>query len=185
MRFHLSCMMLALTLAGCASPNPSLYTLEPVRGTAHGGAPSVIVVRVVDIPRYLERQEIVRFTDHGHVVVADNDWWSEPLKLMLQRVTAEDLTQRLPASNVLSGESALGAPPDVDVVISLRQLDRRSDGQVALTGLAALRYRDRPEYLEPLRIVVQGSGPAITAQVGAMSLALAGAADAIAAALAK
>ena len=177
--------MLGLILAGCASPNPALYTLEPVGGKARNAAPSIIVVRVVDIPRYLEREEIVRFTDHGRVVVAENDWWSEPLKPMLQRVMAEDLAQRLPASNVLSGGSALGVPPDVDVVVSLRQLNRISNGLVTLTGFAAFRYREKPERLEPMRIVVQGFGPSTTDQVGTTSQALAEATDVLAASLTK
>ncbi len=185
MVFRIACMMLGMTLAGCASPNPALYTLEPVRGTARSAAPSVIVVRVADIPRYLEREEVVRFADHGRVVVAENDWWSEPLKPMLQRVMAEDLAQRLPASNVLSGGSVLGVPSDVDVVVSLRELDRTPNGQVTLTGFAVLKFREKPEYLEPMYIVVQGVGPSTTDQVGTTSLVLAEATDVIAASLAR
>ena len=185
MVLRMSCMMLGMTLAGCASPNPALYTLEPVGGKPRNAAASVIVVRFVDIPRYLEREEIVRFADHGRVVVAENDWWSEPLKPMLQRVMAEDLAQRLPDSNVLSGGSVLGMPPDVDVVVSLRQLDRSTNGQVTLTGFAAIRSREKPEYLEPMRIVVQGFGSSTTDQVATTSLTLAEAADVIAASLTK
>ena len=179
------CMILLAAVAGCAGPDPALYTLEPVRGTAHAAVASLIAVRVADIPRYLEREEIVRSADGGRVVVAQNDWWSEPLKPMLQRVLAEDLAQRLPASDVLPGSNVLATPSDVDVVVTLTQLDRTADGQVTLAGFAAIRPRRQPEHLEPMRIVMQGSGRSITDQVGTTSATLAAAADVIAARLAN
>ena len=184
MGFRICSILLAIILEGCTSPSPALYTLEPVRGTARAGAPATIVVRVANIPRYLEREEIVRTADHGRVVIAENDWWSEPLKPMLQRVMAENIAERLPASDVLSDESVLGAPPDVDVVVSVGQLDRNLDGQVTLTGFAAFRYREKPRHLEPMRIVVKGVGQSTADQVGTTSLVLAKAADVIAASLA-
>ena len=76
-------------LAACASTNPTLYTLAPVPGAPHPGAPPVVVLREISLARYLERPQIVRSSASYQLDVMVNDWWGEPLGAMLGRILVE------------------------------------------------------------------------------------------------
>mgnify|MGYP003292823500 CR=1 FL=1 len=47
-------------VTACASPSPRLYTVAPVEGPVHSGAPKVIALHDIGTARYLERSQIVR-----------------------------------------------------------------------------------------------------------------------------
>ncbi len=86
--------------------------MEPRPGLVQAGARRVVVVRGVGLPRYLEQQEVVRAAGQGRLRVAENDWWSEPLGEMLQRVLVANLAQRLPGTYVLADGGPIAAHPD-------------------------------------------------------------------------
>ena len=131
----------------------------------------VVVVRSVEVPRYLEREEIVRIASQDRVAIANNDWWSEPLPAMLRRVMALDIAQRLPASNVLAGEGVIGLHPDAEVEISLEQFDRSENGQIALAGFVAIQFRNHQRSLDRFHVEKPDGGVSMAEQVKAMSLA--------------
>jgi uncharacterized lipoprotein YmbA len=174
-----------LLLAGCASPNPNLYTLAARPGTTRAAGPSLVVVRSVGIPRYMEREEIVRSDAADRLVVASNDWWGEPLSAMIRRVLAEDLALRLPASNVLAGEGVIGLQPDAEIEVTLARFDRDASGAITLAGFAAIQRKGAPQSLVRLAVTVPGSGATTGDEVNALSDALAQAADGVAQRLAE
>jgi len=171
---------IAWLLAGCASPNPNLYTLAPSPGAVHTVAPSVVVVRTIAIPRYMEREEIVRSASADRLVAASNDWWAEPLAAMTRRVLAEDLAQRLPAAKVLAGDGVIGLQPDAEIEVTLEQFDRDPNGAIILAGFAAIQTKGVPQSLVRLAVTVPAGGRTTGDEVTAMSAALAQAADMIA-----
>ena len=61
-RRHALTLVAALP-AACASPNPTLYTLATVPGDTRMAHRSLIELRQVALPHYLERSEIVRSTE--------------------------------------------------------------------------------------------------------------------------
>lgn len=200
----------ALLVAGCASPSPDLYSLEPRPGAVRTGpvlasarearqtgtqtgARRVIVVRGVGLPRYLEREEIVRSAGGTRLHVAGNDWWGEPLRAMLRRVLVADLAQRLPGADVLADEGPIAAHPDAEVEVDVQRFDRDPggrdpggrdaggrdpdgrdpDGPVLLDGYAAVTAGPgRPRTLDRLRLGVPVAASTTKAQVDAMSAAL-------------
>lgn len=127
-----------LLLAACASPSPALYTLQPVNGSAAGGAPAVIQLRQVGIAQYLDRNTIVRSIDAYRVAVYDNDWWSEPLGGMIGRVLAAGLSQRLPGSTVTLENAAVSLPPEIAVQVQISRFDVDPAGALVLEAQVAL-----------------------------------------------
>ena len=208
----------ALLAAGCASPGPDLYSLEPRPGGVHpgpvlaspvlAGEPArlqaatqsglrrVIVVRGVGLPRYLERDEIVRAAGGSRLRVAGNDWWGEPLRVMLRRVLVADLAQRLPGADVLADEGPIAAHPDAEVEVDVQQFDSKASGRDAgdpggpmlLDGYAAVIPAGIgpgwPRTLDQLHLNVPMAAGTTKAQVDAMSTALGQVADAVAGRLA-
>jgi uncharacterized lipoprotein YmbA len=131
MRFSLAPLRLAplrlapllCLLAGCASPNPKLYTLARVPGPAAASTLRVIEIRHVGLARYLDRPGIVTHVDAYRVTLADDARWAEPLPDMLARVVATDLGARLPGSTVFTAASAISAEADVTVEIDIQRFD--------------------------------------------------------------
>jgi len=196
-----------LLLGGCASPSPNLYSLEPRPGAVHpgpvlAGGPvrlqaamrRVVVVRGVGVPRYLEREEIVRAAGGTRLRVAGNDWWGEPLRVMLRRVLVADLAQRLPGADILADEGPIAAHPDAEVEVDIQRFDRDAGGRdaeggdpggpVLLDGYVAVTGPGRPRTLDRLRLQALVAADTTKAQVDAMSTALGQAADIIAGRLA-
>ncbi len=170
---------LMLLLTGCASPDPALYTLDVRPGQTRAGARRVIVVRSVGLPRYLDRPEIVRNSGEARMRVSANDWWGEPLGVMLKRVLARDLAQRLPGSNVLADGGPISVRPDLEVEVEFERFDREPSGLIVLAGHVALAGGTGGGVLQRLNVVVPANGPATRDQVDAMSDALGQAAEII------
>ncbi len=175
----------AAGLAGCASPNPNLYAIATVPGVAEGGAPRVIVLRGVGLPRYLERPEIVVSSQQYRLNVSGNNWWGEPLGAMLNRTLIAELGQRLPGSGVFGEAGAISVDPDVRAEVNIQRLDADAAGNVILDAqIAVSPTRGRQKVRTgTLHISVPPPSPSITGQVAATSSAVGQLADALAALL--
>ena len=124
--------LLAVVPAACQSPNPLLYTLTVVPGPERPGAPRVIELRGVAVAHYLERSQIVRSSEDFRLDVSGNDWWGEPLDVMMGRVLTQELTQRLPGSTVYGENGAISTNSDDRIAINLQRLDADHTGAVIL-----------------------------------------------------
>ena len=180
MRRRALLLLPTLLLEGCASSSPDLYSLDPRPGPVRAGRRQVVVVRGVGLPRYLERNEIVRSAGQARLRVAENDWWGEPLRAMLRRVLAADLSQRLPGADVLADEGPVAGRPDAEVEVEVQRFDRSPGGPVVFEGYAAITGPGRTRTLDRLRAEAPVAADTTRAQVEAMSAALGQVADAIA-----
>lgn len=178
---------LAALLAGCASPDPALYTLQSrpgaprVAALASAGktARPVVVVHNVELARYLERDEIVRSSEQVRLVVSRNDWWGEPLRAMLRRVLIDDIAQRLPNADVLADNSPIAAHANAEIQVAVQRFDGNDGGQVVFVGYAQVT-RDGKPVLDRLRFSVPTAAGTVKDQVEAMSAALGQVADVVA-----
>ena len=172
-------------LAGCASPNPDLYTISVVPGTPQPGGPKLVVVREIGLARYLERSQIVRSSEDYRLNVRSNDWWGEPLGSMLGRILAEELSQRLPGTNVFSESGAITSDADSVVELNVQRMDAGSDGVLVLAAQVAVRQLRgrRADRTQTFRLSVPLAGPDTRSAVAAMSTAVGQLADGIAAML--
>lgn len=169
--------------AACGtSPDPVLYTLQPVGGTARGGGPHSVVLHEIGLAKYLDRPQIVRASGDYQLDISRGDWWGEPLGRMIGRVLADELSQRLPGTSVFSETGAIN--PDSDVALAVNILGFAADrsGAVVLSAQAAVEragHRGTPRTTS-VRISVVPTSSGVRGQVAAMSTALGQFADTIA-----
>jgi uncharacterized protein len=173
---------LAALPASCGSPNPTLYVLAMMPGSARSGAPRIIQLRALSVPHYLERSQIVRSSEGYRMDVLSNQWWGEPLDSMITRILVQELNQRLPGSTVYGDNGAISTPPDATVEINLQRFDLDHDGAVLLAAQVAVEGK-RPA-TRSVALTLPPVDATTHALVGAMSAAVAQLADTIAALLA-
>lgn len=138
-------LWLVLLLAGCASgPATRLYLLSPVPGTTIPHAAHTIVIREVNLPRYLDRPQIViRGSDHRlHIV--ESAHWGEDLREHLTRTLAENLGMRLPGSTVLPAPSFSQVRVDLRLEVEITRFEAADDGQVHLAARWRLGADSQP-----------------------------------------
>jgi uncharacterized lipoprotein YmbA len=140
-------LVLLALLAGCASPNPELYTLAPVAGPVlsvpalSSGRPT-IELRRIGLAAYLDRPGIVRSNAPYRLKVTDDQRWGEPLGSMLGRVFIEDLMQRLPDAMIFSEAGAISTPASTILEIDVERFDTDANGQAVLLAQVAIRHDD-------------------------------------------
>lgn len=177
-------MVLPLALAGCGtSPPTRYYALKPVLTTAsvrHGsGLP--IVVDLVRLPSMLDRRKMVSASGSNQMKISSQDRWAAPLDEMIHSVLFRDLQERLPGGLVVSGNVVSAGQPQRDLVIDVQQFEPNDRGRVTLDAdWALLSPGPAAVAMHPAHIVVPVHTERTTAQVAAMSRAVAELADQIA-----
>jgi uncharacterized lipoprotein YmbA len=174
-----------VSVAGCASVNPTLYTLAPVPGAARGAGPRVVVLRQVGLPRYLDRSQIVRSSDNYRLDIDASNWWGEPLGAMIARVLEEELSERLPGTSVFSDTGAIAAEADATVEVNIQRMDADAAGTVILAAQAAVVFTGarKAPHTRAVRFTAQPPSPGVQGEVAAISVVLGQLADTVAAML--
>jgi uncharacterized protein len=170
-----------LSITGCASPDPNLYTLAVIAGPVRPGGPPLVVLHEINVAKYLEGIHIVRSSADYRLDVRSNDWWGEPPASMLGHVLVEELTQRLPGTDVFSEMGAIPVNAGTVVEVNVQRMDADADNVVVLTAQIAVTD-PRPRSVTRRRSV-RFSVPAAAdtrAVVAAISVAVGQLADAIA-----
>jgi uncharacterized lipoprotein YmbA len=183
---RLAALALLALLAGCASPNPNLYTLRAMAGAEHHIGARTVELRRIGLAGYLDRPEIVRTTAQYRLMLASNDRWGEPLGSMLDRVFTEDLLGRLPGTAVFTESGAISTNPDRVLEIDVQRFDADADGTLVLVAQVAVRHGDERQSasVRTVRLTDRPASPALSEYVAAMSRALAQLADEVAGMLA-
>ena len=188
-------VLLALVmLAACAASEPSrFYTLAPQARAEAAGAPAAsgkagrhVALSPVQVPRYLDRPEIITRTDANTIELAEFDKWTEPLAEMVGRVLSEDLSRRLPDERVFLLPVRQAVPIDRVVDTQIMRFDADAGGVVTLDARWQVFGKDGRSLIDARDTVVQepgGSDGGKAALAAAMSRALSRLAADIAAAL--
>jgi uncharacterized lipoprotein YmbA len=169
-----ACLLVTLALASCASQNAKIYTLvasgSDVRPTRR---PVTMSVATVDVPKYLDRPQIVRRSSEVELGIAEFERWGEPLGNMVQRVLAEDLTRRLPPGSVVTTSSTLTGGEKSSVELNLSRFDAEADGTIVLEAQWRIR-RNGQSVSSPqiVRIISHPTDASTMATVKAMSDAI-------------
>lgn len=172
---------LLAVLAACSSPPPKVYTLAATPGTLVGGRPVAASVAAVEVPKYLDRPQIVRRSGSVELGVDEFERWGEPLANMVQRVLAEDLTARLPAGSVVTTSRTLSGDETLTVELAVGRFDPEPDGTIVLEAQWRLRRNAGSRAAtETARISRRPADQSTAAEVEAMSAALGDLADRIA-----
>lgn len=177
--------LLLAGVAGCASARTSYFALAPVSGTPTTGGPATVEVRQPGIAGYLDRNGIVRGDSEYRLDVASTQVWGEPLSDMVGRVMAEDLSQRLPGTQVTAAQGVISSRPDLLVELQVNRFDSGHDGMLTLVAqVAVLRASNRlPLVTRSFRLTAPDAGKGTTELVARMSTLLGQLADRTAAML--
>lgn len=165
--------------AGCASPSPTLYTLDAVPGVTHAGGPRIVILQDVGLAPYLDRKPIVRSTSDYHIAVETNAWWGETLSAMIGRVLVTELDQRLPGTQVFAESSTVSPAADATVALTVTRFETDAAGSVVLVADLGITFAGgmRAPITDTLRVTAQPSGTGVAGQVAGMSAALGRLAD--------
>jgi uncharacterized lipoprotein YmbA len=196
--------LLALATGCGSSPEPIFYALSPTRGVVQAQAPAVppppasqgasaapsgvphaIRIRRPGLAGYLDRPEIVRRVVEFRLGVASNERWGEPLDMMVARVLAEDIQQRVPGASVFTAEGAITADPDATVEVDVQRFDVGETGEVNLVAQVAVERgaTHTAAATQAVRLGARPKGDTTAALVATMSDLLGQMADQIAAML--
>ena len=167
---------------GCTtSPNSRFFTLVPQPAAPSAGrSPATVAAKPVELAKYLDRPQIVRRSDAYELQISDLEHWGEEMRDMVTRVLIENLTLRLPASQVVGASGSLTIRADVTVEVDISRFDADQNGQVFLDARSAVQREGRRPSVWSDRITVQPASPSITDLVAAMSDALGELSDRIA-----
>lgn len=170
-------------LTGCGrSPNPVMYTIEPVPGVQHRGGPQTIVLEQISLARYLERNQIVQSSYYYRLSMSANDWWGEPLGDMLGRVLVQELQQRLAPAVVVSETGSVSGTAGASVSVNILRLDEDATGMLVLEAQFGVTFHGRSApVLRSFRSVTAPSAAGVPGEVAAISTAIGQLSDAIAA----
>jgi len=138
----LTCVLLGLTsCAGSADPT-RFYVLGPVAmqaptRPASGGPDLRVGIRSVELPRYLERPQIVTRASANRLELAEFHQWGAPLRLTVPTLLAENLVRLLPSEQVQVFPWARAFAPDAQVLVEVSRLE----GSIGGESVLAARWR--------------------------------------------
>lgn len=132
-------------LTGCASTaDPTrFYVLGPVDAPASpprpaaGGQDLKVGVRAVELPRYLERPQIVTRASANRLELAEFHQWGAPLRLAMPAVLGENLARLLPSEQVQVFPWGRSFTPDAQVLVEVTQLE----GALNTNSVLSARWR--------------------------------------------
>lgn len=181
-RFGLLASFILITLSACGSPTTHYHTLAAIP-PSQTTVPSATRLRVgeVNLPPLLDRQSLVTRTGATELSVDAQDRWAAPLDQMIQQTLTEDLTARLGADHVLAADATVTPPGTRTLTLSIRRFIANPDGTVVLDADWALQGGRPPGMPRHEVVTVSGVPARPDPVVMAMSQALAGLADRIAA----
>lgn len=127
-------LLLVLLLGGCAGGvSIRHYLIDPVPGPALavGDRPAIEIIDV-QLPRYLDRNQLVRRGPGGELVLAGGHQWGESLRLNLMRTLATNLGTRLPTAEVTTPRMRLARPADYRLLVAIVTFEPDAGGTVHL-----------------------------------------------------
>jgi len=134
-------LFLLAALAGCSSAEPAYYVLRPLPGALHASVARSIEIRRPGLAGFLDRADLVIDDSSYRLQLGTASRWAEPVGEMVERVVAEDLAQRLPASHVFGEGGAIGIDADLRVDLDVQQFGGAAGGDVSLTAELVVERR--------------------------------------------
>lgn len=121
--------LISFALFSCQhSPKKNYYLLTaPVVQSSQQTTPQVnnlIGIGPIDVADYLDRLHIIYQTDDNSVVVADNDYWAEPLAKGIPRVIALNLSQRDSSRTFVTFPWRTDSAPHYSIRLNIHSMSR-------------------------------------------------------------
>ena len=173
---------LIVLLCGCMGKSqPSrFYALAPmhiqddIKEEASVEPRTVIGLRSVDIPDYLDRPQLVTRNSQNELDVAEYDRWAGSINEEIKTVLAENLSTLLSQDRVTVMSADWNIPVDYWLAIDIRRFDVMPDNVLLLKAEWTLASRDGKtvHLLREARFSEPINGTEYSAKVAAMSKAM-------------
>jgi len=176
-------MKAALSLALCAAcslggQRPSyqyfVLTSRPAQGPApapSGPGQRTLGVDQVNVPGYLDREQIASRTTGHHLAYSTTDRWAEPLDQAFERTLREDLGPLLAPGGIQV--SARGGTPTYELAVEVLRFEQSGPDHVELRARWVLRSDQKALDTGEARARVAMSGGDSNAMAAALSEAIA------------
>lgn len=132
--------LLLVPLTGCiggSSPPSRFYLLEPINETeittSGFSEKPVIALGQVQIPRYIDRPQIVTAFGRNTYQLSEFNRWAEDLDGNIGRVLAQNLSQLAPVDVVLANSSNRAARAQLRVSVNILEFHVNPEGHAGLT----------------------------------------------------
>lgn len=166
-------------LTACGTSEESrLYLLSSIAGNQGDVSRRIegptVLVAPVDLPKHLDRPQIVTFASRHRLDAAEFDRWAEPLADNFARVVAENLSVLLPEYRVYLQPLRPASAMDHQVTIDVIEFGVTRGRSVVLVASWSLAAGDARAVPVVQRFTHRGSvaAPGVEADVAAMSEAV-------------
>jgi uncharacterized lipoprotein YmbA len=132
-------LVLAAGCAGTADPT-RYYVRAPPRASAAPRPAAVgqrelrVGIRSVELPRYVERPQIVTRASANRLEVSESQQWGAPLRHTVPVMLAENIAQLVPTDQVAVFPWGRGFVPDVQVIVEVSQFEGALGGEALLNA---------------------------------------------------
>lgn len=138
MRYSFILLLICSLLGGCqSSPRKNFYLLNatPVEQSEQTAEITTLIgIGPVEVAEYLNRLHMVYEASDGSLVLADNDYWAEPLREGIPRIIGLNLTARDPHRGMVNFPWRRDSKPDYSLRLALHSLHRTgSDAYINAT----------------------------------------------------
>jgi uncharacterized protein len=138
-----------LELGACTSTPSHFYMLNPLSSSG-GISPAsqaergpVIGLGPINLPKYLDRPQIVSRASRHQLALGEFDRWAEPLQENFSRVLAENLSLLIPTDHILLHNWPRSTPLDYQITVEVLHFDAWLGGESVL--IASWSALDRAE----------------------------------------
>jgi uncharacterized protein len=141
---------LALLMSGCTFLSPvkdasRYYTLAAREAPAARQAGPLVALAPVELPAYLDRNEVAVRVSDTELRYVPTERWAEPLEQNVTRVLTQNLGAALGSDRVVSPATSIGLVPVPDywVEVIVVRFESATDGHAHLTARWAVRDSTR------------------------------------------
>lgn len=136
-QIHISFISLIILLInGCSHTKPSQYyalkpnNVEPSSQETNLRVNNIIGIGPIKLPKYLNRLQIIRFTNNNEVLVDDFNRWIEPVEESFMRVLRSNLNQFLNTSYAIEYPWDRAMKVRYQIMLDIHQFETNINGHL-------------------------------------------------------
>lgn len=140
-------LLLIIFLVGCGSSAPTnFYTLQsdtPIKQERGISKTKTLMVGPIEIPKYLEKPQMVLTDSQYQLYYSDFNWWSSPLEDNIKNVMVMNLIGQVPRLHIIEFPGSLTDKPDFRVQVNFLEFDTTTKGVSILKAQWRLLNKNR------------------------------------------